>query len=42
MPEIEYDPISLMMLLMYNAIVLGMSIKWFLPEVRKIWRELVE
>jgi len=42
MPEVEYDPITLTLIIVYNAVVFGMMIKWFIPELRRIRRRLRE
>lgn len=39
MPEVEYDPVTLTLICIYNAIIIGMTIKWLIPEVRKLIRK---
>jgi len=35
MPE-EVDPLTLLLVSIYNAVILGMTIKWLIPEVKKL------
>jgi hypothetical protein len=36
MPDVEYDPVTLTLIIIYNSIIIGMAIKWLIPEVRKL------
>jgi len=36
MPEVEYDPVTLTLIFIYNAVILGMTIKWLIPEMKRI------
>jgi hypothetical protein len=36
----EQDPITVMLILIFNAIVLGMAIKWLIPEMKKTVMEM--
>ncbi len=38
MPE-EVDPVKLTLIIIYNAIIFGMIVKWAIPEFKKL-REL--
>jgi uncharacterized membrane protein SpoIIM required for sporulation len=40
MPSPEQDPLTVMLILIFNAVVLGMAIKWLIPEVKKIVTEM--
>jgi hypothetical protein len=40
MPSPEQDPLTLMLILIFNAVVLGMAIKWLIPEMKKIVTEM--
>jgi len=36
MAKEEIDPVTLSLYIIYNSIVLGMTLKWLIPEVRKL------
>jgi uncharacterized membrane protein SpoIIM required for sporulation len=40
MPSPEQDPLTVMLILIFNAVVLGMAIKWLIPEMKKIVTEM--
>ncbi|MEM2262546.1 MAG: hypothetical protein QXK24_08860 [Ignisphaera sp.] len=40
MPE-EIDPVALTLMIIYNSIILGMILKWLIPELRKIREAII-
>lgn len=41
MPD-EVDPVTLTLIVIYNAIIFGMVIKWAIPELKKLTRKEYE
>jgi len=40
MPSPEQDPLTVMLILIFNAIMFGMAIKWLIPEMKKMVMEM--
>jgi len=38
----EIDPVTLTLVIIYNSVVLGMTLKWLIPEMRKFIRKEYE
>jgi hypothetical protein len=39
MPD-QVDPVTLTIIFVFNAAILGMLVKWFIPEMKKVVLEL--